>query len=105
VGAVILVTVSSGVYKCEAMLVSSWPCCDVGSKRIIGVKVNPDLEVLFRLMDGLRADNGRRHWISEHVIKMNTCDKEEDLGHAVTEVKITLPKSHNILTIAEEHIQ
>jgi hypothetical protein len=69
------------------------------------VKVNPDFEILFRLMDGLRAENGRRYWISEHVIELNTCDLGEDLGHTVTEVKIAFPISHNSLTSAEEHIQ
>jgi len=33
---------------------------DVGSKSTIWVKVNPDFEVLVRLIDGLRADNWRR---------------------------------------------
>ena len=69
--------------------------CDVGSKCIIWVKVNPDFEILFRLMDGLRADNGRRYWISEQSIEENTCDMGEDLGHTVTEVKIVLQMSVN----------
>jgi hypothetical protein len=34
--------------------------CDVGSKRILWVKVNLDFEVLFRLVDGLRPDTGRQ---------------------------------------------
>ena len=79
--------------------------CVVGSKRILWVKVNRVFEILVRLMDGLRADNGRRYWISEHVIEVNTCDKGEDMGHTVTEVKIVLPMSHNILTSTEEDIQ
>jgi hypothetical protein len=33
--------------------------CDVGIKRIVWVKVNPDYEILFRLMDRLRPDAGR----------------------------------------------
>ena len=33
--------------------------CDVGTKRIAWVKVNPGYEILFRLMDGLRSDAGR----------------------------------------------
>ena len=83
----------------------SWPCCDVGSKRIIWVKMNPDFDILFKLMDGLRADTGRHYWISEQSIEVNTCDMGEDLGHTVTEVKIVLPMSHNILTSTEEDIQ
>ena len=69
------------------------------------MKVNLNFEILFRLMDGLCADTGRRYWISEHVIEVNTCDMGEDMGHTVTEVKIAFPMSHNSLTIAEEHIQ
>jgi hypothetical protein len=56
-------------------------------------------------MDGLRTDTGRHYWISEHVIEVNTCDMREDMGHTVTEVKIALPVSHNILTSTEEDIQ
>ena len=56
-------------------------------------------------MDGLRADTGRRYWISEQSIEVNTCDMGEDMGQTVTEVKIVLPMSHNYLTITEEHIQ
>ena len=40
--------------------------CDVGTKRIVWVKVNPDYEILFRLMDGLYPEAGRRYWIREH---------------------------------------
>ena len=37
--------------------------CDVGTKRIVWIKVNSDYEILFRLMDRLRPDAGRRNWI------------------------------------------
>ena len=79
--------------------------CDGGSKRIIWAKVNPDFEVLFRLMDGLRNGTGQHYWISEHVLEVNTCDIGEDKGHTVTDVKIALPMSYNYLTIAEEQMQ
>ena len=69
------------------------------------MKVNLNFEILFKLMDGLRADTGRRHWISEQGIEVNTCDIGEDLGHTMTEVKIAFPMSHNILTSTEEDIQ
>ena len=39
--------------------------CDVGKKRILLVKVSQDYEILFRLMDRLRPDAGRRYWIRE----------------------------------------
>ena len=47
----------------------------------------------------------RRYWISEQGIEVNTCDMGEDMGHTVTEVKIALTMSHNILTSTEEDIQ
>ena len=79
--------------------------CDVGSKRIMWVKVNPDFEILFRLMDGLRADTERRYWTKDHSAEVNICDIREDLGQMGTEVKIFLPMSHNTLTSAEEYVQ
>ena len=79
--------------------------CDVGTKRIVWVKVNPDYEILFRLMDGLKPDAGRRYWIRDHGAEVDIVDIGEDLGHMATEVKITLPMSHNVLTGVEEYIQ
>ena len=43
--------------------------------------------------------------MSEQSIEVNTYDMGEDLGQSVTEVKIALPMSHNILTSTEEDIQ
>jgi hypothetical protein len=77
----------------------------VGSKRILWVKVNLNFDILFKLMDGLRADTGQRYWISEQCIEVNTCDMKDEMGHTVTEVKIALPMSHNTLTSAKEDIQ
>jgi hypothetical protein len=34
--------------------------CDVGIKRLLWVKANPDYDILFRLMDNLRAEAGGR---------------------------------------------
>jgi len=79
--------------------------CDVGTKRILWVKVNPDYEILFRLMDGLRPDAERRYWIREHGTDENICDIGGDLGQMATEVKIALPMSHNSLTTIEEYVQ
>jgi hypothetical protein len=39
--------------------------CDVGTKRIVWVKVKPDYEILFRLMDRLDPGVERRYWIRE----------------------------------------
>ena len=79
--------------------------CDVGTKRIVWVKVNPDYEILFRLMDGLRPDTERRYWIREHSAEVDIGDMGEELGHMATEVKIALPMSHNSLTTIEEYVQ
>jgi len=35
----------------------------VVTKRIVWVKVNPDCEIAFRLMDGLGLNAGRCYWI------------------------------------------
>ena len=35
--------------------------CDVGTKRIVWVRVNPDYEILFRLIGELRPDEEQRY--------------------------------------------
>jgi hypothetical protein len=77
----------------------------VGSKRILWEKVNPDFEVLFRLMDGLHSDNGRRYWSSDLSIEVNTCDMRVDIGQMITVVEILLTMSHKTLACVEEDIQ
>jgi hypothetical protein len=52
--------------------------CDVGTKRIVWVKVNPDYEILFRLMDGLQPDAERRYWIREHGAEVDIVDIGEE---------------------------
>jgi hypothetical protein len=79
--------------------------CDVGTKRIVWIKVNSDYEILFRLMDRLRPDAGRRYWIREHGAQGNIVDIGEEMEQTVTEVKIAFPVSHNTLTIVEEYVQ
>jgi hypothetical protein len=79
--------------------------CDVGTKRIVWVKVNLDYGIFFRLMDGLRPDTERCYWIREQGAKAEIVDMEEELGQIATEVKITFPVSHNTLTSVEEYVQ
>jgi hypothetical protein len=79
--------------------------CDVGTKRIVWIKVNSDYEILFRLMDRLRPDAGRRYWIREHGAQGNIVDIGEEMEQTVTEVKIAFPVSHNTLTFVEEYVQ
>ena len=77
----------------------------MGTKRIVWVKVNPDYEILFRLMDGLRPDAGRRYWIRERGAEADIGDMGEEMRQKVTEVKIASPMSHNVLTSIEEYVQ
>ncbi len=79
--------------------------CDVGTKRSKWVKVSPDFEILFRLMDGLYPDTGRKYLIGIKEITEDNCDKEEDKGPTGVEVKISAPMSHNALTSVEEYLQ
>jgi hypothetical protein len=69
------------------------------------VRVNPDYEILFRLMDGLQPDTGRRYWIREHGPVVDIVDIGEETRQLVTEVKIAFPTALNTLTIAEESAQ
>lgn len=71
--------------------------CDGGTKRIMWVKVNPDYEILFRLMDRLRPYPGRRDWIREQGPVGNIVDIGKEMRQKVTEVKIAFRMSHNSL--------
>jgi hypothetical protein len=79
--------------------------CDVGSKHIVWVKVNPDYEILFRLMDGLQSDAGLRYWIREHGADVDIDDIGEEMRQTATKVKILPPMSNNCLATAEEYVQ
>jgi hypothetical protein len=61
--------------------------CDVGTKRIVWVKVNPDYEILFQFMDRLRPDAGRRYWIREQGTEGNIVGIGEEMEQVVTEIK------------------
>ena len=71
----------------------------MGTRRILWEKVNPDYEILFRLMHRLRHDAEQCYWIRERGAERDIVDIGEDSGHIATEVKIDLPVSHNTLTI------
>jgi hypothetical protein len=79
--------------------------CDVGTKSIVWVKIKPDYEILFRLMDGLDPGDEWRYWIREHGTEGDIGDIQEGLGQIYTGVKISLPVPHNGLTKAEEYVQ
>jgi hypothetical protein len=75
------------------------------AKCMLWVRARPDYEPLFSILDGLRVSIMHSFWSSEQSIEVNTCDMGEDKGHTVTEVKIALTMSHNILTSVEEDMQ
>ena len=79
--------------------------CDVGTKRIVWVKVRPDFEILFGLMNGLHADTGRRYLIEQNNPQENSGDIEVDKGHIGAEVKISAAMSHNTLTTVKEYVK
>ena len=64
---------------------------DMAAKCMLWIRARPDYKPMLSILDGLRADTGRRYWISENAFEVNTCDMGEDLGHTVTEVKIAFP--------------
>ncbi len=79
--------------------------CDLGAKRILWVKVRPDFEVLFQLVEGLSVDAKRRYWIRSRDEKSEDQGLEENKGQIGIEVKIPLPMSNNALTISPDYIQ
>ena len=56
-------------------------------------------------MDRLRHYTKQRYWSRVHGVEVNIVDIGEELGQIATEVKITLPMSHNALTTIEEYVQ
>jgi hypothetical protein len=69
--------------------------CDVSTKKILWVKVNPDFEILFRIMDYLIPDSGRKYLVRTPETNEANCINEEDKGQMGVEVKISTPMSHN----------
>ncbi|GAB4416628.1 MAG: hypothetical protein Kow002_02530 [Anaerolineales bacterium] len=78
---------------------------DVAAKRVIWIKARPNFDVLFQLLNNLRVDEQRRFWIVYQEADEDACDIREDMGQEGMEVKIVSPMSHNVLTIAKEHVQ
>ena len=67
--------------------------------------MNPDYEILFRLMDRLRPNTERHYWIREQVAEVDIIDMGEELGQIATEVIIVFPMAHNAFTVVEEYVQ
>jgi hypothetical protein len=79
--------------------------CDVGVKRLLWVKVNPDYDILFRLMDNLRAEAGGRYWIIEPGAEEKDGEIGVTVGQMPASLQIAIPVSHNALTSIEEYVQ
>ena len=78
---------------------------DVAGKRILWVKVRPDYELLFAILDGLHKDGDLRYRIEPFEAQADTRDFEACAGQMSTGVKTFPQMSHNALTSAQEHIK
>jgi hypothetical protein len=57
------------------------------------VKVRPDYDALFSLLNGLHLESERRYWIERFETQEDNQGSEKDEGQIVTEVKIRLQMS------------
>ncbi len=78
---------------------------DVAARRILWVKVRPDYEPLFAILDGLHKDGDLRYWIEPVEAQEDIKDIEEGTGQISTGVKTFAPVSHNALTRIEEYVK
>ena len=72
--------------------------CDVAAKRILWVKVRPDYEPLFAILDGLHKDGDLRYWIEPFEAQADTRDIEVCTGQMGACVKTFPQMFHNALT-------
>jgi len=78
---------------------------DVAARRILWVKVRPDYEPLFAILDGLHKDGDLRYWIEPLEAQADTRDIESCNGQMSTGVKTFPQMSHNALTRVEEYVK
>jgi len=78
---------------------------DVAARRVLWVKVRPDYEPLFAILDGLHKDGDLRYWIEPFEAQADTRDIEACTGQMSTGVKTFPQMSHNALTSAQEYIK
>ena len=71
---------------------------DMAAKCMLWVKACPDDETLFSILDSLRLDSERRHWIEHRETEGNISDIQVDSGQMATEVKIAFPMSDKTST-------
>ena len=76
--------------------------CDVISKSVLWVKVRPDYEPLFRLLNGMKVDKENRYWLRssqpDAVMQPNPVSR---ISHPTASASM----SHNVLTTSQEHLQ
>ena len=78
---------------------------DVAARRILWVKVRPDYEPLFAILDELHKDGDLRYWIEPVEAQADIRGIEACTGQISTGVK-TLPQvSHKALTGVEEYVK
>jgi site-specific DNA recombinase len=78
---------------------------DVAGKQILWIKVLPDYEPLFAILDGLHKDRDLKYWIEPFGAQADTRDIEACTGQISTGVKTFPQMSHNALTSAQEYIK
>ncbi len=78
---------------------------DVAAKQILWIKVRPDYEPLFAILDGLHKDGDLRYWIELLEAQADTRDIEGCTGQMSAGVKTFPRMSHNALTKAQEYIK
>jgi hypothetical protein len=69
------------------------------------VKVRPDYEPLFAILNGLHKDGNLRYWIEPFEAQADTKDIEVCTGQISTGVKTFPRMSHNALTKALEYVK
>jgi hypothetical protein len=67
----------------------------VAAKGVLWVKVRPDYEPLFAIMDGLHKDGNLRYWMEPLEAQMDIRETEACNGQISTGVKIFPRMSHN----------
>ena len=73
------------------------------AKHLLWVKINPDYEILFRLMDNLHPEARGRYSVVKHDSEGNPGEAGTISGEIATEIQGAIPVPHNTLTSVEEY--
>jgi hypothetical protein len=71
---------------------------------VLWVRACLNCEQLFSFPESFCVDTRQCLWSSEQSIDVNTCDIGEDMGHTMTEVKITFPVSYNTPVKSKDNV-